>query len=109
MRMTNLENELAWRASKGLYPVTIQTINERLKALGYRLDRSMDCRSLSRYMTGERAGKSYPCVSTYQVEIDTGLSAYNVDSRRDDNHKALQALRMSGECFAVSCGAILEL
>lgn len=99
--MANLLNaELAYRASKGAHPVSIKEMKARFAALGYRLNRRDDCRSLARYMNGERAGESYPCCSTGLVEADTGLSAFNRDARRDENFEAMQTLR--GELFAIT-------
>lgn len=104
-----LQAELDHRASVGQRPVTVEAMQDRLKALGYRLDRTMDCRSQSRWMTGPRAGESYPAVHTGIREIDTGLSFSHIDARRDENFRQLQALRSSGELFAVSRDSLLEL
>ena len=105
--MNSLENELARRAAQGLYPVTVKAMAARLAALGYRFDRTMDCRHVARYMTGPHAGESYPCISTSAREADTGLGFANADARRDDNFRALQDMR--SELFAVTRGAILEI
>lgn len=102
-----LDDELAYRASIGQMPIPVKELEARYNALGYRLDRSMDCRALARYMTGERAGVAYPSCSTGVNESDTGLRAWNRDARRDANFQAMQALRGSG-IFAVSRGFILE-
>ena len=82
---------------------------ETLRAMGYCMDRTMDCASVATWRTGPGAGESYPCISTGLREIDTGLSAFNVDARRDANFAALQALRFSGELFAIVRGSILEI
>lgn len=103
-----LEAELSARALDGQFPVTIREMGARFAALGYRLDRSLDCRSLSQWMTGPRAGTSHPVCSTGLKEADTGLSAFNVNARRDDNFRAMQELR--SEVFAVTRdGYILEV
>lgn len=104
-----LQEELDHRATQGQSPRTIKEIDAALRALGYRLDRRMDCRSMSRYMTGERAGKAYPCITTGIAHVESGLSFANADAPRDDNFRALQDMRLSGEWFAVTRGAILEL
>jgi hypothetical protein len=109
MIMGSLESELAHRASMGQQPVNLAEIEALLAPLGYRLDRTMDCRSQSRYMTGPREGESYPCITTGIRERDSGLTAWNFQARRDDNFYKLQALRLTGEVFAVISGAILEI
>ncbi|GHE75994.1 hypothetical protein GCM10019059_39180 [Camelimonas fluminis] len=80
-----------------------RAIDAEFRKLGYRLDRSLDCRSTSRYLY---SGRTYPCCTTGVREADTGLSAFNCDARRDANFRAMQELR--GSVFAVSRGAILE-
>jgi hypothetical protein len=105
----SLNAELARRAERGLYPVTMAELDSRLRAIGYRLDRSMDCMSSNRYMTGEFAGESYPACNLYPVQCDDGLSFANVDVRRDASFSQLQDWRMSGALFAVAHGALYEL
>lgn len=85
--------------SEGLRQVTLATMSAELAQLGYRLDRSMDCASMATNMTGERAGQRYPALALYPKVKDTGLSAWNVDARRDANYKRLQQYRM--EVFAI--------
>lgn len=103
-----LTTELAARASDGMRPVSVAVINDTLARLGYRLERSLDCRSENRYMSGARAGLSYPAINAGVVEADTRMSAFHYQARRDANFAALQALRRSGELFALSRGRILE-
>jgi hypothetical protein len=52
----------------------------------------MDCKVLSRYMTDERVGQSYPCHALKQVQIDNGLSWSHIIARRDANFEALKVL-----------------
>ncbi|HRA49109.1 MAG TPA: hypothetical protein PK819_13645, partial [Thermomicrobiales bacterium] len=59
-----LQDELKYRASIGQTPVTLATIEAALMELGYQLDRMLDCRGLARWMSGPRAGKSYPVLTT---------------------------------------------
>lgn len=82
----------------------LKELEEKIRPLGYRFDRSMDCKTLSRYMTGERAGQSYPCHALKPVQIDNGLGYANVDARRDANFGALKVQRDTH--FAVSGGHI---
>lgn len=107
--MDNLKNELARRAADGREPVTVAYIGARLAELGYKLDRSGDCRHVARYVTGEHAGESYPAISTTIREIDSGLTFANVNARRDANFRTLQNHRIAGDLFAVVNGSILEI
>jgi hypothetical protein len=104
----HLEKELADRRANGQTPVTLTQMKQILGNLGYRLDRSMDCRHVARYMAGPKAGRSYPAISTGIKEIDTGKSAFHFEARRDDNFKKLQEMRFNESCFAVVHGCILE-
>ena len=99
--------EVSRRTQAGARCLALEQFKAEYARLGYRFDRSCDCASQARYMSGPHAGASYPALSLYPVEADTGRSAWNVESRRDANFKALQALR--GEVFAVSRGRIVEV
>ena len=87
--------------------VTIPEIERELAAIGYRLDRTMDCRCIARTLTGVNAGNSYPVIGSCTREVDTGLSFANVNARRDDNFQKLQKLRLRG-MFAIVNGAIFD-
>lgn len=101
-----LNREIERRKAEGDAPMTVRAMDAAFRALGYRLDRSLDCRSVARIMTGDAAGASYPCVTTGVKHIATGLSAFNVDAPRDDAFHAMQSLRL--RAYAISRGAILE-
>ena len=104
-----LNAEIARRKALGLAPMTVAQIEARLRPLGYRLDRNLDCRSTARILAGPAAGISYPCLTTGIRDIETGASAFHFRGRRDARFKELQAFRLSEEAFAVVGGAILEL
>ena len=104
-----LANELAARAADGWHPVTLNEIKRQLRGLGYALDRSLDCRSTAQIMTGPRAGKTYPTLSTGIKEADTGRSAFHFEARRDANFRTLQKLRFEVGLYAVLNGAILDV
>ncbi|HUD30573.1 hypothetical protein HJG53_16305 [Sphingomonas sp. ID1715] len=104
-----LANELAARAADGWHPVTLNEIKRQLRGLGYALDRSLDCRSTAQIMTGPRAGKTYPTLSTGIKEADTGRSAFHVEARRDARFRAMQNLRFEVGLYAVLGGAIMDL
>lgn len=106
--MGSLGDELAQRASDGHNPLSVRALTNAFLAIGYTLDRSLDCRGMANWMTGERAGQSYPCITTCIRETDTGLSAFHFEARRDHNFAKLQDMRTSGKYFAISKGAILE-
>ncbi len=101
----NLDRELARRAARGELPVSVAEFERRLRTVGYRRDRSTECRSVARIVSGDGSGDSYPTCDTTPVEIATGLRFCNVDAGRGANFEALKALR---SMFAVSRGAILE-
>ena len=107
MMMDTLENEIAHRLSQGYRQVSFEQFKTEYAAIGYTFDRTSDVRSIARYMTGERAGQSYPYLGLYPVQIDNRLSAWNVDARRDDNYQAFRALRHS--LFAIVQGRIVEV
>lgn len=99
--------EATRRIVSGARQVSVAQFKAEFAALGYRFDASMACKSLARYMTGPRAGETYPSNSWYPIQADDGLSAFHVDARRDYNFKALQNLR--NEIFAVHAGYIIEV
>ena len=105
--METLNKEISARLASGARQLSMAEMAAEYRALGYKFNRALDCRSIARYISGEREGQSYPCLSLYPVQISDGISAWNVDARRDDNFKALQQLR--DEVFAVSRGAIAEV
>ena len=107
--MDNLEKEIADRIAQGNAPMTLSAIKEELRAIGYCLDRTMDCRSNAKWMTGDRAGETYPCITTGIKESDSGLSFANGNARRDDNFRKLQDMRFSGKYYAVVNNAIFEI
>lgn len=104
MNIASLEAEIQHRKQNGCEQVTVKEMGLRFAALGYRLDRTMDCRSISRYLV---SGRTYPACSTGLNEAATGRSAFHFESRRDANYRAMQTLRQN--VFAVSRGAILEV
>lgn len=73
----DLANELTARAAEGWHPVPLGEIKRQLRDLGYTLDRRRDCSSTVRIMTGPRAGKTYPGLSTGIKESGTGRSAFH--------------------------------
>lgn len=105
-----INEELEYRRThKWGVEFTLNRLSDELKRLGYRLDRSMDCKATSTWRTGERAGKSFPCISTGIKEIDTRKSAFHFKARRDKNFETLQAMRYQGAFVAMRNGDILEL
>jgi hypothetical protein len=107
MHKTALEMRAILESRCSLEFVTVDELTQRVAALGYRLDRSLDCRAEARFISGPLGGMTYPCCTTYIVEADTGRSAFHYQARRDTNFCKLQELR--GEIATVSRGAILEI
>jgi len=103
----NAQLEAAARIASGAHQLSVSELIAKFRALGYLLDRSIDCRGTARYITGERAGAQYVAVGLYPVQVNDGISAWNINARRDDNYRAMQHLRQ--EVFAVARGAILEV
>ncbi|MDE2104556.1 MAG: hypothetical protein KGL39_45395 [Patescibacteria group bacterium] len=106
--MTSLDQEIKRRLASGRRQLTLRQLTDEVEALGYKLDRTMDARGQAKILTGDHAGETYPCLTTGIKEADTGLSAFNVNARRDANFTALQQLRRSDD-FAVVRGFILDL
>jgi hypothetical protein len=106
---SSVEREVERRMARGYAPVSVKQLNATLARLGYKLDRSCDCRGENRYITGELVGEHYPATNAYPVEIDTGMSAFHVDARRDENYRELQRLRYHEALYAVVRGRILEI
>lgn len=108
MNRDKLDRAIERLEAYGVERVSIAEFNRRYAALGYKIDRTMDCRGMARIMTGEHAGESYPSCSTGINEADTGLRAWNVDARRDERYRAMQELRH--EIFSVTRdGFILQV
>jgi hypothetical protein len=106
----SLQHELDRRKARGNHPTTVAGMNTALAKIGYKMDRSMNCHGISRILTGEFAGESYPCTTTNIKEIDTGISAYHYkNARRDANFRELQRIRFHEELYAVVRGRILEI
>ncbi len=107
MSEKELNNEVTCRRSAGQEQLNMLAFIHRYEELGYTFDRSMDCTSLAQWLTGPRAGEHYPVRSLYPIQQDNGVSAWNVEARRDENFHAMQRLR--GEIFAVQAGRIIEV
>jgi hypothetical protein len=102
-----LEREIAARFADGFRKLTLEGLVAEYGALGYSFDRTMDCRSIARWVTGPRAGETYPYLTLSPKETDTGRSAFNIEARRDANFRRLMELR--SEIFAVSQERIVEV
>lgn len=109
MPNASLDAEVAFRLANGGRQVTLAAFDDELRALGYRLDRSVDCPQLGRYLTGPRAGASYPSVVMGVVQVSDGTSFANVHSRRDANFDRLQNIRFEQELFAVHNGRLYDI
>jgi hypothetical protein len=99
-----LVREIAERRAHGATLLTVPQFAARFAALGYTLDRDLDCRSTARYLDDNR---TYPCCTTGLKESDTGMSAFHFQARRDSRFREMMELR--SDIFAISRGAILEV
>jgi len=102
----DLAAELSSREKLGMVQVTVARLTEMLRELGYRFDKSMAHPGRPRYVTGERAGESYPSMQLYPVQIDDGKSYAHFQARRDANFERLKEVRNT--YFAVHNGRIYE-
>lgn len=84
--------------------VTLRKMDSLFQELGYKLDRAGDCYGTSTNMTGPRAGTTFPEITTGLKEMDSGLSAFHFQARRDHNYRRMQELRM--KVFAIVKGRI---
>lgn len=100
----DLAKEIAYRIAEGEHQITMSQFKSKLKEIGYRFDRSMDCVCVGKWLTGPRAGETHPQLTLYPVQIDDGLSFAHVDARRDSNFKKLNEIRRN--TFAVTRGCI---
>lgn len=91
--MNDSDKEITHRVMNGQICLAMSDFEKLYAGIGYKFKRSNDCVSRARWMIGERAGESYPCRTLYPVQIDNGISAFNIDARRDDNFRKLQEYR----------------
>ena len=105
--MYTVDNEVTYRLSQGWRQVPFEQFKAEYAAIGYTFDRSCDTQGMARYVSGERAGLSYPCLTLYPVQADDKVSVWNVNARRDTNYESFRALRNS--LFTVVQGRIVEI
>jgi hypothetical protein len=101
------EVERQCRLAEGSRQLTLAAMEAEFGDLGYRFDRSRDCRGSALHLTGARAGLRYPCVGLYPVQADDRRSAWHWQARSDSRFQRLQALRV--EIFAVHRNCIYEV
>lgn len=96
--MTNgLDIEVAAMLKAGARQMTLPAIRAELRRIGYEIDPGTRATGVFRCL---ETGSSYPG-ATYGVrEIDTHMSAFHYQARRDANYQALRELRRW--TFAVS-------
>jgi len=102
----DLAVEISSREKHGMVQVTVARLTELIRELGYRFDKSMAHTGRPRYISGERAGESYPSMQLYPVQIDDGKSYAHFQARRDANFERLKDVRNT--YFAVHKGRIYE-
>jgi len=105
--MDRLKDEVEYRKSQGLKQLSKEQVCELFKNLGYILEVSDPCYYTGLYMTGDRAGTSYPAVSYRILEASSKRSAFHVDSDRGKNYQEMQKLRH--EVFFSTARAVCDL
>lgn len=95
-------NLATWYEHQGIKRLTKGQFLDKLEALGYKLETEL-CENY--HNTANKV--PYLAKSIYIAQKDNGVSAYNVNARRDDNFKALQQLRQ--ETFVFDNNRIWEL
>lgn len=99
-----LDREIESSLKAGMRQVSLQQLDAELVALGYVRDTDTRCACTAKNLT---TGNTYPCVTFGVKESDSGLSAFHVAARRDDNFRRLQELRFW--TFVVSRGSIVAV
>jgi Holliday junction resolvasome RuvABC DNA-binding subunit len=108
--MNQFKDELRYRRENNIgTELTMSQVVFRLNLIGYKLDRKMDCRGMAKWMTGERAGETYHCLTTGIIEADTKRSAFHFEARRDKNFDELQDMRKTGIYVPMANGYFFEL
>lgn len=90
---SRLVAEIKYRKELGEEQLSLRQMSQRLRPLGYRLDRDSDCKCNAQYMTGAHAGRTYPHLSLHVVEVSSGLSWGHINARRDENWERLKLMR----------------
>jgi hypothetical protein len=83
MKVTaNLRQEITRRVAEGYEQITPREFDQRLRAIGYKLDRKMDCPCTARILTGDHSGKEYPCTTTSAICLADNLGYSHVDCKQ---------------------------
>jgi len=98
------EEEAFEMIKAGMIMLTAQDLINELQRLGYKIE-GTNGMSFNYFNTGNK--RKYKARSISIIEADTKMSFAHVDARRDDNFKALQALRYNH--FAYDKERIWEL
>lgn len=93
----SLEREIAYRQATGMVQVSLFDLEEKVGALGYRLDP---------VIRGPNERQPYPSWALYLAQADDGLGFEHQAARRDEKFQALTDLRDTH--FAVHNGYIYE-
>jgi hypothetical protein len=77
--MNALERETARLISSGCRQVTLSAMKADLARMGFRLDRSMDCRCVAKDL---ETGDTFPCITSDARQISTGAGFANTAADR---------------------------
>ena len=103
--MINLEIEIAAMLECGMVQVSLAQYSADILQLGFRLDRTMDCRCMARDMASDR---TFPAITSCARQISTGAGFANTAAdRTDPNWRKFMDYRNSH--FAVVRNAIFTV
>lgn len=105
-------NTPAWveaesRIADGATQVSLKELDERLRTIGYRLDRKSRRAGIFRYVSGPYEGRTFPKLEYGVIQLSDGQSASHAEARRDANYDLMQSMR--DELFALVRGAIQSI
>jgi hypothetical protein len=98
--------EIRQRLDCGQVQITLKQLEQMIEAIGYRLDRRFDCKSMATIMSGPRAGTRLPTLSVKPVQMDDGKAFSHYEARRDRRFDQLIQIRRT--YFAVVDGHLAE-
>lgn len=93
MKTKDAYSEAQRRKRAGAQQVTMSEYKRLLAECGYRIVPGLGCISVSRIISGDGAGSSFPARHCCIVENDTGKRCFQVDARRDANYRRLIEIR----------------
>lgn len=78
--MTNLDKEVSRMLLAGMKLVTLKQYETDIATMGFRLEKSFNCRCIARDMETD---DSYPALTGYAIQKETGAGFANIKANRD--------------------------